>query len=103
MNNKEVEALEVLKPITQKLTIKDAIAENALSKEARKKLTKINEIEKTVHIGNSYYRTNEYKHNFQNFRTKNTFGRDNYNSTITVKEVGKNQSDLLVEILNFMK
>ena len=32
---KQVEALEVLKPITQKLTIKDAILENTLSEEAK--------------------------------------------------------------------
>ena len=42
----QVEALEVLKPITQKLTIKDTIPENKLSKEAKNKVNKIKEIEK---------------------------------------------------------
>ena len=43
---KQVEALEVLKPNTQKLTIKDAIQENTLTEEAKNELSKIKEIEK---------------------------------------------------------
>ena len=43
---KQVEALEVLKPNTQKLTIKDAIPENTLTEEAKNKLNKIKEIQK---------------------------------------------------------
>ena len=45
---KQVEALEVLKCNTQKLTIKDVIAENTLTEEARYGLNKVKEIEKTV-------------------------------------------------------
>ena len=45
---KQVYALEVLKPITQKLTIKEAISENTLSKKAKNELNKIKKIEKTV-------------------------------------------------------
>ena len=37
------------------------------------------------------------------FHTINTFGRDIYNGTITLKEAAKDQSDLLIEILNFRK
>ena len=48
-----------------------------------------------------YYRTNEHAYNFQNFRTTNTFGRDIYNGKITLKEANEDQSNLLVEILNF--
>ena len=40
----QVEALEVLKPNTQKLTIKDMILENKLSEEAKNKLDKIKEV-----------------------------------------------------------
>ena len=43
---KQVEAFEVLKPITQILKIKDVIPENALSEEAKSDLNKIKEIEK---------------------------------------------------------
>ena len=45
---KQVEALEVLKPNMQKLTIKDVIQENKLSKKAKKELNKIKEIEKLI-------------------------------------------------------
>ena len=36
-------------------------------------------------------------------QTINTFAEDIYNDTITLKEADKDQSDLLVEILNFRK
>ena len=45
---KQVEALEVLKPNMQKLTIKDVIQENTLSKKTKNELHKIKEIEKLV-------------------------------------------------------
>ena len=45
---KRVEVPEVAKPIAQKLTIKDAIRENSISKEAKNKLNKIKDIEKTL-------------------------------------------------------
>ena len=38
---KRVEVPEVAKPIAQKLTIKDVIRENSISKEAKNKLNKI--------------------------------------------------------------
>ena len=40
---KQAKALEVLKPITQKLTIKDATLGNVVNKEARHELNKIKE------------------------------------------------------------
>ena len=48
MKNKEkkVEALEVLKPSTQILTIKDVIPESTLSAEAKNELNKMKEIKK---------------------------------------------------------
>ena len=48
-----------------------------------------------------FYRTNEYTYN--HFQTINTFGRDICNGIITLKEADKDQSDLLVEIMNFRK
>ena len=47
MKNKEkkqVEALEVLKPDTQKLTIKDVVPENTLNEEATNELNKVKKI-----------------------------------------------------------
>ena len=61
---KQVEALEVLKPNTQKLTIKDAIPENKLTEEAKNELNKIKEIEKTIDRENLYYKTNKYTYNY---------------------------------------
>ena len=45
---KQIEALEVLKPNSQKLAIKDAILENTLTEKAKNELDKIKEIEKKV-------------------------------------------------------
>ena len=64
---KQVEALEVLKRNTQKLTIKDVIPENTLSEETKNELNKIKEIEKTVYRENLVYTTNEYAYNFKTF------------------------------------
>ena len=55
---KQVETLEVLKPNTQRLTIKDAIPGNTLTEEAKNELNKTKEIEITVHREHSVYRTN---------------------------------------------
>ena len=68
------------------MTIKEAIPENTLSEEAKNELNKVKEIEKKVDRENLYYKTNRYKHNFQNFRTVSAFGRDIYIGTITIKE-----------------
>ena len=102
-NKKKVGTLEVLKPITQKLTIEDVIPENTLNEEAKNELNKTKKVEKMVDRENLYCKTNKYTHNFQNFWTISTFGRENYNNgTIeTTKKVNEDQSDLLVEILNF--
>ena len=64
---KQVEALKVSKPNTQKLTTKNVIPENTLSEEAKNELNKIKEIEKTVDREKLYYITNEYTYNFQIF------------------------------------
>ena len=44
--SKQVEALDVFKPVTTKLKTKDAISENTLSQEVINELNKIKEIEK---------------------------------------------------------
>ena len=89
-----------MKPITQKLRIKDAIPENTLSEEAKNELNKIKDIEKTVNREELYYKTNKYAYNFPIFETIRTFIGDVYNGTVTEKEADGNQSYLLVEILN---
>ena len=99
MKNKEETSSNFKGVNTQKITIKDGIAENTLTGEAKNELCKIKQIEKNVVRENLVYKTNEYTYNFQNFLTINTFGRDIYDSTITLKEADKDQSDKLVEIL----
>ena len=51
---KQAEALEVLKPTTQKVTTKEVIPEHTLSEEAKNRLNKVREIEKTVDRENLY-------------------------------------------------
>ena len=63
---KQVRALEVLKPNAQKLTNKDVIPKNTLNEEAKNELNKTKVIEKMVYRENLVYR---YK--FKNFRTIN--------------------------------
>ena len=49
------------------------------------------------------YETNEYTYSFKSFQTIKTFGRDIHEGKIAIEEVGKHQTDLLVEIMNFSK
>ena len=98
---KQAEAVEVLKPITQKLRIKDAIPENTLSEEAKNELNKIKDRKNGEQ--RRIIKTNKYAYNFPIFGTIRTFVGDIYNGTVTEKEADGNQSYLLVEILNFQK
>ena len=98
---KKVEALKVLKANTQKITVKDATPENTLTEEAKHEVNNIKEIEKTVGREYLVHRTNKYTYSFKNIRTKNTFGRDIYNSKTTLKEADKDQSSLFVWIMYF--
>ena len=55
---KQVKTLEVLKPNTQKLSIKNVILKNTLKQEAKNELNTIQKIEKMVYRENLVYRTN---------------------------------------------
>ena len=50
---------------------------------------------------NLVYRTSNYTYSFQNFWTINIFGRYICNGAVTTKDAENDQSDVLVEILNF--
>ena len=63
---KQVESLEVLNLITKKLTIKDEIPENTFSEEAKNKLNKIKDTEKTANRNNVYHKANKYTYYLQN-------------------------------------
>ena len=78
------------------------IPEDTLNDEAKNELNKFKtKIEKTVDRESLIYRESEYKYIFENFQTIKTFGRDINNGKITLKEVDEDQSNLLVEIINF--
>ena len=49
------------------------------------------------------YETNEYTYSFKNFRKIKPFGRDIYESKITIEEVNEYRTNLLAEIMNFRK
>ena len=66
-------------------------------------MDKIMEIEKTVSRENLIYRTSEYTYSFKNFQARKSFGKDIYNAEITLKKARDDQSNLLVEIMNFKK
>ena len=61
------------------------------------------ETEKTANRENLIYRASEYRYSFKNFQTIKTFGKDIYNGKITLKEADDYQSNLLVEIMAFLK
>ena len=70
------------------------IPKNALNNdEAKKELDKIKEIEKNIDREELIYKTDEYTYSFKNFQTIKTFGRDIYESKITIKEADKYQAD----------
>ena len=85
----------------QRVTIKNIFPENMLNDEGKIEIDKISKIEKTVDREKLVYEASEYEHNFQNFLTIRTFGRDIYNGEITLKEADEYQSSLLNEIKNF--
>ena len=69
--------------------------------EAKKKLDKIKETEKTIDKEKLVYRTSEYTYNFRNFRTIRTFDRDIYEGKITLEDAYEDQSNLLNSIRDF--
>ena len=94
---KHVEALSTLKSNKQ-LTTEDVIPKKALNNdEAKKELDKIKEIEKNVDKEKLIYETDEYTYSFKNFQTIKTFGRDIYESKITIKNADEYQADLLLK------
>ena len=99
----QVDALNILKSNNQ-LAIEDVIPNGALNNDkAKKEIDKIKEIEKTLDREKLIYETNEYTYSFTNFQTIKTFGRDIYESKITIEKADKYQTDLLVEVMNFRK
>ena len=72
---KNNEVLKVLKPDTQKLSIKYEIPEDKLSEEAKNEIVKIKEKEKIVNRENLIYKTSNFTYNFQQFETIRSFAK----------------------------
>ena len=84
------------------LTVEDVIPKSPSNNdEAKKELDKIKEIQKNVDRVKLLYEKNEYTYSFKDFQTLRTFGKDIYDSAITIKGADEYQNDLLVEIMNF--
>ena len=99
----KVKALKTFKSDNEKLTVEDVILKNALNNdEAKKEFNKIKEIEENVDREKLVCETNEYIYSFKNFQTK-SFGSDNYEGNIMLKEGDEYQADLLVKIMSFKK
>ena len=79
------------------------IPKNGVNNDEAKKELKIKKIEKNVDREKLIYDAGEYTYSFKDFQTINTFGRDIYESKITIKETNEYQTDLLAEIMKFKK
>ena len=91
---KQVEASKTFK-FDEKLRIEDVIPKSALNNnEAKKRLDKIKETEKTVDREKLIYRASEYTYSFKNFQTIRTFSRDIYEGKITLKEADEDQLNI---------
>ena len=100
---KKVEALNVLKPVEQKLTIKDTIPYNQLSEEAKNEVGKVKKIEKILNRENLVYKTDNYTYSFQKFETIRSFAKTIINSKVNLNDADEDQSILLTEIMNCRK
>ena len=71
MNNKDkkVEALKVLKPAAQQLTIKDVISQDQLNGKGKNKIEIIKKMQKKVKREDLVYETDKFVYNFQHFKT----------------------------------
>ena len=75
------------------------IPKSALNSEAEKEIGKIKETEDS--IDREINKSNKYLHDFTNFQTIRTFGKDINKGEITLQEADEDQSDLLNSIRAF--
>ena len=99
---KQVEPLNTLKSDNNKLTIEDVIPKSAFANdEAKEEIDKIKKIDDTIDREKLLYKASGNTYDFRKSKTIRTFGKDIYESKITLEEADKDQSDLLNEIKNF--
>ena len=98
---KQIDALECLKPKEQTKSIKEIFPEGYDSVEIKNELNKIKEYEKKVNRDNMIYYSSKESFDFKIFKTIRSFGDDIYSSKITINETNQERSDLAEYILNF--
>ena len=98
---KQIDALESLKPKEQTKSIEEMFLEGYDSAEIKNELNKIKEYEKKVNRDNMIYYSSKEPFDFRMFKTIRSFGDDIYSSKITINEADQEQSDLVEYILNF--
>ena len=98
---KQIDALESLKPKEQTKSIKEIFPEGYDSVEIKNELNKIKEYEKKVNRDNMIYYSSKEPFDFRMFKTIRSFGDDIYSSKITINEANQERSDLAEYILNF--
>ena len=98
---KQIDALECLKPKEQTKSIEEIFPEGYDSVEIKNELNKIKEYEKKVNRDNIIYYSRKEPFDFRMFKTIRSFGDDIYSSKITINEADQEQSDLVEYILNF--
>ena len=67
----------------------------------KKEFNEIIEIEKTIARKKLIYKTENKSYSFKNFRSVRIFGKDIYNSMITLEKADKDQNSLVNEINKF--
>ena len=98
---KQIDALESLKPKEQTKSIKEIFPEGYDSVEIKNELNKINKYEKKVNRYNMIYYSSKEPFDFRIFKTIRSFGDGIYSSKITISKGDQEQSDLAEYILNF--
>ena len=98
---KQIDALESLKPKEQTKSIEEIFLEGYDSVEIKNELNKIKEYEKKVNRDNMIYYSSKEPFDFRMFKAIRSFGNDIYSSKITINEADQEQSDLVEYILNF--
>ena len=97
---RQVEALNGLKPEKQAKPIEEIFSEGYESVEIKNELNEIKEYEKVNRNKMVYYSSKE-PFDFRIFKTIRSFGDDIYSSKIKINEADREQADLVEYILNF--
>ena len=90
---KQIDALESLKPKEQTKSIEEIFLEGYDSVEIKNELNKIKEYEKKVNRDNMIYYSSKEPFDFRMFKTIRSFGDDIYSSKITINEVNQEEAD----------